>query len=645
MRSPSRAWAKKCVPKQELGNEKLKLTANCSLLKEATMCGIIGYLGPQEAMPIILDGLKRLEYRGYDSAGMAVITDHGLAIRRSMGKLKELENLLRQEPLHGQVGIGHTRWATHGRPSETNAHPHRVGDIAVVHNGIIENYLELKEELIKAGHRFASETDTEIVSHLVVKHLEAGASYLEAVQRTIKEIKGSYALAIINAREPRMLVAARKESPLILGLGDGEYFLASDIPAILPYTRRVIFLEDHDLVVLRDGEFLLLNQEGERLERTEHTITWSPAMAEKAGYKHFMKKEIFEQPRALIDTFRGRIDPDLGEVMLQEITLSEEAIQDIRKIYLVACGTSFHAAMIGKTLIENLCRIPVEVELGSEFRYRDPLVDRHTLLIPISQSGETADTRAGLTAGKALGAKSLAIVNAVGSSIARDADAVFYTHAGPEIGVASTKAFTTQLVALYLIALFLAQRLGRLNRDDARRRLGELLKLPTWVQETLDLDQEIRETGRRYMNAHNFLYLGRGIHYPIALEGALKLKEISYIHAEGYAAGEMKHGPIALIDENMPVLVLASRSPVLEKVQGNIEEVAARGGRLIALTELDNLQVRERVESVITVPSVPLELSPIVLVTPLQLLAYHIADLRGTDVDQPRNLAKSVTVE
>ena len=609
------------------------------------MCGIIGYMGPQEAMPIILDGLKRLEYRGYDSAGMAVIGDHGLAIRRSLGKLKELENLLQQDPLQGQVGIGHTRWATHGRPSETNAHPHRVGDIAVVHNGIIENYLELKEELIKAGHRFASETDTEIVSHLIVKHLEEGAPYLVAVQQAIQEIKGSYALAIVNAREPRMLVAARKESPLILGLGEGEYFLASDIPAILPYTRRVIFLEDHDFVVLQEGSFLLLNQEGERIERPEHTITWSPAMAEKAGYKHFMQKEIFEQPRALIDTFRGRIDPDLGEVMLQEITLSDEAIKDIRKIYLVACGTSFHAAMVGKTLIENLCRIPVEVELGSEFRYRDPLVDRHTLLIPISQSGETADTRAGLTAGKALGAKSLAIVNAVGSSIARDADAVLYTHAGPEIGVASTKAFTTQLVALYLIALFLAQKLGRLKRDEARRRLADLLKLPTWVQETLDLDAEIRETGHRYMNAHNFLYLGRGIHYPIALEGALKLKEISYIHAEGYAAGEMKHGPIALIDENMPVLVLASRSPVLEKVQGNIEEVAARGGRLIALTELDNLQVRERVESVITVPSVPLELSPIVLVTPLQLLAYHIADLRGTDVDQPRNLAKSVTVE
>jgi glutamine---fructose-6-phosphate transaminase (isomerizing) len=610
------------------------------------MCGIIGYLGPQEAMPIILDGLKRLEYRGYDSAGMAVIEgEHRLAIRRSVGKLKELESLLQRDPLHGQVGIGHTRWATHGRPSETNAHPHMVGDIAVVHNGIIENYLELKEALTRAGHKFSSETDTEIVSHLIVKYMEQGAPYLEAIQRTLGDIRGSYALAMVNAHEPRMLVAARKESPLILGLGDGEYFLASDIPAILPYTRRVIFLEDHDFVVLQDGEFRLLDESGQQIERQEHTITWSPAMAEKAGYKHFMQKEIFEQPRALIDTFRGRINPDVGEVMLEEVRFTDEEIKDIRKIFLVACGTSFHAAMVGKTLMESLCRIPVEVELGSEFRYRNPLVDSHTLLIPISQSGETADTRAGLKAGKELGAKTLAIVNAVGSSIAREADAVLYTHAGPEIGVASTKAFTTQLVALYLIALYLARRLGRLNGGETRRRLTELLKLPTWVQETLDLDQEIRETGRHYMNAHNFLYLGRGIHYPIALEGALKLKEISYIHAEGYAAGEMKHGPIALIDETMPVVVLASRSPVLEKVQGNIEEVGARGGRIIALTEADNYQVRDRVESVITVPQVPLELSPIVLVAPLQLLAYHIADLRGTDVDQPRNLAKSVTVE
>ena len=609
------------------------------------MCGIIGYLGPQEAMPIILDGLKRLEYRGYDSAGMAVIGANGLAIRRSVGKLMELDKLLRQEPLPGQVGIGHTRWATHGRPSEANAHPHQVGEIAVVHNGIIENYLEIKEQLIKEGHRFASETDTEIVSHLIVKHMHQGVDYLEAVRLTLMEIKGSYALVIVNSQEPRMLVAARKESPLILGLGDDEFFLASDIPAILPYTRRVIFLEDHDLVVVRDGHYLLLDREGHKVERPENHINWSPAMAEKAGYKHFMQKEIFEQPRALIDTFRGRIDPDLGEVILDEIHLNTEDIKGLNKIFLVACGTSFHAAMVGKAIMESLCRLPVEVDLGSEFRYRQPLVDERTLLIPISQSGDTADTRAGLSAGKELEAKTLAIVNAVGSSIAREAGSVFYTHAGPEIGVASTKAFTTQLVALYLIALFLASRLGRITRDHVRHRLMELMKLPTQIQETLDRDHEIRELAKRYMNAHNFLYLGRSLHYPIALEGALKLKEISYIHAEGYAAGEMKHGPIALIDEKMPVVVLASRSPVLEKVQGNIEEVAARGGRLIALTEADNYQVRERVESVITVPDVPLELSPIVLVVPLQLLAYHIADLRGTDVDQPRNLAKSVTVE
>ncbi len=609
------------------------------------MCGIIGYLGPREAMPIILDGLKRLEYRGYDSAGMAVISDHAVDIRRSLGKLAELEKLLSQRPLAGRVGIGHTRWATHGRPSEANAHPHLVDSIAVVHNGIIENYLDLKEDLLKEGHHFSSETDTEIVSHLIVKHLRQGAEYLEAVRLSLEAIRGSYALVMVNANEPRMLVAARKESPLILGLGEEEYFLASDIPAILPYTRRVIFLEDHDLVVLKEGGFSLLGRDGQPVSRQVHQISWSPAMAEKAGYKHFMKKEIFEQPRVLIDTFRGRIDPDLGEVMLEEIALSQGDIQKLRKIFLVACGTSYHAAMVGKILIESLSRLPVEVDLGSEFRYRRPLVDAGTLLIPISQSGETADTRAGLIAGKELGAKSLAIVNAVGSSIAREADAVLYTHAGPEIGVASTKAFSTQLVALYLIALFLASRTGKITRDQVRHRLQELLKLPTWVQETLDLDEKIRETARRYMEARNFLYLGRGLHYPIALEGALKLKEISYIHAEGYAAGEMKHGPIALIDREMPVVVLATRSPVLEKIQGNIEEVTARGGRIIAVTEADNYQVQERVESVIPVPQAPLDLSPSVLVTPLQLLAYHIADLRGTDVDQPRNLAKSVTVE
>jgi len=609
------------------------------------MCGIIGYLGQKECMSIILDGLKRLEYRGYDSAGMAVIGANGLDMRRTQGKLVELEKLLMLNPLPGRTGIGHTRWATHGPPSERNAHPHRVQNISVVHNGIIENYLEIKEQLISEGHRFASDTDTEVVPHLIVKFLNQGAPYLEAVRLALQAIRGSYALVILNTEEPRLLVGARHESPLILGVGDAEYFLASDIPAILPYTRQVVFLEDHDLVVIREDGYQIDNLKKEHIQRPVTTVSWTPAMAEKAGYKHFMQKEIFEQPRAIIDTFRGRMDPEEGEVYLNEVTLSDTELRSLKRLYLVACGTSFHAAMVGKFLLEAWCRLPVEVDLASEFRYRDPLLDPETLLIVISQSGETADTRAGLLAGLEKKAKTLAICNVVGSSIAREAMNVIYTHAGPEIGVASTKAFTTQLVALYLLALYLAKRLGRLSREQVRRHLANLLKLPTWVQETLDQDKDIRNLARRYMNAQDFLYLGRSLHFPIALEGALKLKEISYIHAEGYAAGEMKHGPIALIDEKMPVVVLASQSPVLDKVKGNIEEVKARGGNVIAVTEADNYPVLEKADAAITVPHMPLELSPIVLVVPLQLLAYHIADLRGTDVDQPRNLAKSVTVE
>ncbi|MDD3581193.1 MAG: glutamine--fructose-6-phosphate transaminase (isomerizing), partial [Desulfobacca sp.] len=606
------------------------------------MCGIVGYLGAQEAMPLLLEGLKRLEYRGYDSAGMAVIGVNGLEIRRSLGKLKELEKLLQDSPLVGTMGIGHTRWATHGRPSETNAHPHQVGHIAVVHNGIIENYLELKQALIQEGHSFSSETDTEIVAQLIYKYSSQGADFAQAVRRALKDIRGSFALVVLNAQEPRTLIAARKESPLILGLANGEYFVASDIPAILHHTRQVIFLEDHDLVILKDGEFSLEGQDGQPVTRPVATITWSPAMAEKAGYKHFMQKEIFEQPRALIDTFRTRIDPDQGDIFLEEFKLPDEELHNLKKITLVACGTSFHAALVGKFLLEDLCRLPVEVDLGSEFRYRNPFVDSHTLLIPISQSGETADTLAGLREGKAKGAHTLAICNAVGSSIARESENVFYTHAGPEIGVASTKAFTTQLVALFLIALYLARRLGRQTAAQVQEQLSNLLKLPTLVQEVLDYDQELREIGRRYVQAQNFLYLGRGIHYPIALEGALKLKEISYIHAEGYPAGEMKHGPIALIDEHLPVVVLATRGPVFDKMMANVEEVIARRGRVIALSEADNYPVYEKVETLIPVPETPLALSPILLVVPLQLLAYHIADLRGTDVDQPRNLAKSV---
>ncbi len=596
-------------------------------------------------MPILLDGLKRLEYRGYDSAGMAVMGPRGLDIRRSVGKLRELEKQLQESPLEGTVGIGHTRWATHGRPSESNAHPHQVGHIAVVHNGIIENYLELKRQLIAEGHTFSSETDTEIIAQLIYKYSSQGADFVEAVRRALKDTRGSYAVVVINDREPRTLVAARKESPLILGLGDSENFLASDIPAILSHTRRMIFLEDGDVVILREGEAVIENLEGEPQERPVATITWSPAMAEKAGYKHFMLKEIFEQPRALIDTFRQRINPDKGQIVLEEFHMNAEEVRHLKKITLVACGTSFHAALVGKFLMESLCRLPVEVDLGSEFRYRDPFVDAATLLVPISQSGETADTLAGLREGKAKGARTLAICNAVGSSIARDSESVFYTHAGPEIGVASTKAFTTQLVALYLIALHLAALQQRLSPGQIQEHLQALLKLPTLVQEVLDADRVIRQIGHKYMNAHNFLYLGRSLHYPIALEGALKLKEISYIHAEGYPAGEMKHGPIALIDETMPVVVLATQGPVFDKMMSNIEEVVARRGRVIAVSEADNFIVKEKVETVIPVPGTTLELSPILLVVPLQLLAYHIADLRGTDVDQPRNLAKSVTVE
>jgi len=609
------------------------------------MCGIVGYLGGKEAMPILLDGLKRLEYRGYDSAGMAVMGTNGLDIRRSVGKLKELEQQLQTFPLHGTVGIGHTRWATHGRPTEANAHPHQVGHIAVVHNGIIENYLELKHQLIAEGHVFTSETDTEIIAQLVYKYSAKGAGFLEAVRSALRQVRGSYAIVVINAQEPRTLIGSRKESPLILGLGDGENFLASDVPAILAHTRRMVFLEDNDIVIMTDRGVDIQDLDGKAVHRPVTTITWSPAMAEKAGYKHFMLKEIFEQPRALIDTFRHRVNPDQGEIHLEEFHLSPQEVRSLKKVTMVACGTSFHAALVGKFLIESLCRLPVEVDLGSEFRYRDPFVDPQTLFISISQSGETADTLAGLREAKSKGARSLAICNAVGSSIARESESVFYTHAGPEIGVASTKAFTTQLVSLYLIGLHLAQVLGWRTPAQIRGDLQALFRLPTLLQEVLDHDQAIREIGQQYMKANNFLYLGRSLHYPIALEGALKLKEISYIHAEGYPAGEMKHGPIALIDENLPVVVLATRSPVFEKMMSNIEEVIARRGRVIAVTEADNYTVREKVETTLVVPETTLELSPILLVLPLQLLAYHIADLRGTDVDQPRNLAKSVTVE
>jgi glucosamine--fructose-6-phosphate aminotransferase (isomerizing) len=609
------------------------------------MCGIIGYLGPQDAVEVIFQGLQRLEYRGYDSAGIAVIRDGEFEVRRSEGKLNRLGKILEQQPISGQMGIGHTRWATHGRPSETNAHPHLAGSIAVVHNGIIENYLELKSRLLKEGHRFASETDSEIVAHLI-DHYAQDLDLVEAVQKALEEIKGSYALVVLQQSQPRRMVAVRKECPLVIGLGEGELYVASDILAFLHHTDQVIYLEDGELAVLELPRPEIRNLQKEKIEKKIQKIPWNPIMAEKAGYKHFMQKEIFEQPQCLIDTFRGRLSPESGEVALPEVNLSARELQDMRRIIVVACGTSWHAGLVAKFLLEEYLRIPVEVDYGSEYRYRHPIIDPRTLIILISQSGETADTLAALREGRRQGARILAICNVVGSTLAREADGVIYTHAGPEIGVASTKAFTTQLVALNLLTLYLGQELGCLPPEKRIPIARDLLRLPGSVETLLEGEKRIEAIAHSYFQAQDFLFLGRGIHYPIALEGALKLKEISYIHAEGYPAGEMKHGPIALIDENLPTVMLLPDNAVLEKVQSNLQEVRARGGRIIALTDRD-LGPGEKIEAdaLIPVPKIGWALSPILFTIPLQLLAYHIAVLRGTDVDQPRNLAKSVTVE
>ncbi len=611
------------------------------------MCGIIGYLGPQDAVEVIMNGLARLEYRGYDSAGLAVVTGpDAFTVRRAQGKLSRLAEKLAAEPVSGRLGMGHTRWATHGRPSETNAHPHLSGEVAVVHNGIIENYLELKRELVAAGYQFSSETDTEIVAHLVADQFKQGAADLEqAVRRALRRIRGSYALVILDRTRPGTIIGARKESPLILGLGKDEFFLASDVPAFLAHTNRVVFLHDGDLVVIKGEGYRITDLAGAGQERPETTISWSPAMAEKAGYKHFMQKEIFEQPRALVDTLTGRAKAGDSEVFLPDLGLSPAELKQVRRLVLLACGTSWHAALVGKFWIEGLARVPAEVDLGSEFRYRDPLVGPGDLVVAISQSGETADTLAAVREAKAKGAAAVAICNVVGSTITRESAGVIYTHAGPEIGVASTKAFTTQLVVLFMLALHLGRVRGALNDQQGRELINQLVQLPGLVQQTLELEPEVVAVAEAFSRAQDFLFLGRGLCYPIALEGALKLKEISYIHAEGYPAGEMKHGPIALIDQNMPVVVLANQNDVLEKVLSNMEEVRARQGRLIAVTEADNAAARALADAVISVPACPPLLAPILLTVPLQLLAYHVAVLRGTDVDQPRNLAKSVTVE
>jgi len=609
------------------------------------MCGIVGYIGPQEATPIILEGLRKLEYRGYDSAGIAVFNGRCIDVRRAKGKLSELEARLRQEPLSGGRGIGHTRWATHGRPSENNAHPHCNGKIAVVHNGIIENYLDLKQRLTAQGHVFRSETDTEIIAHLVDHHFGQCGDFEQAVRLALAEVRGAYAVAILCEDEPDKLIAAKLGSPLVVGAGKDEFFVASDIPAMLAHTREMYFLEEGEMVIFSGGGMRFTDLQGAAVEKTAKTITWSPLMAEKGGYKHFMLKEIFEQPRAVADTLAGRVFPERGEVHLDGIGLSEEQLRSLERITIVACGTSWHAGLTGKFLIESFARLPVEVDIASEFRYRDPLVNDRTLTVLISQSGETADTLAALREARGKGGLALAVCNVVESSIARESDGVIYTHAGPEIGVASTKAFTTQLVALYLLALHLGRVRGTLDMEQCRRRMEALMALPRLMETTLEADGQIQQVAREFMAARDFLYLGRGIHYPIALEGALKLKEISYIHAEGYPAGEMKHGPIALIDEDMPVVFLCPRNETFEKVVSNMEEVRARSGRIIAVTSDPPSAAIGPVDALLTVPDCPDDIAPVLTAIPLQLLAYHIAVLKGTDVDQPRNLAKSVTVE
>jgi len=610
------------------------------------MCGIVGYAGAGDGVRILLEGLKRLEYRGYDSAGIAVIGDgRHLQLVRCQGKIAALEHRLEDQSLAGSTGIAHTRWATHGKPSDDNAHPHRSGPFVVVHNGIIENYADLKIQLEHEGFAFSSETDTEVIVKLVEREWLAGNSYRQSVVNALRQVRGSYAVVFLNQECPEELIAARKESPLILGVGEDEYFLASDVPAILPYTRKVVYLDDGDIVVVSRSGYRIETIDGRRREHVPQLIDWNPVMAEKTGYKHFMLKEINEQPRAVIDTFRSALDLSQQMVLLPDLNLSAEVISKLNRVFLVACGTSYHAGLVAKYMMEKLCRIPVDVDLASEFRYRSPLIDKNSLLLVISQSGETADTRAALQEGLDKGACCRAIVNVVGSSIERMCDGVIYTHAGPEIGVASTKAFTTQLVALYLFSLHVASVRGRLLREQLSSHIQDLLEVPGKMDEVLSNCEQIIEWAKKHMQARDFLYLARGILYPIALEGALKLKEISYIHAEGYAAGEMKHGPIALIDEDMPVVVLLQRGPLFEKILSNVQEVKARGGQVIAMIEERPDAKIGADEEQLVLPAASEWLAPLIFTLPLQLLAYHIAALRGTDVDQPRNLAKSVTVE
>jgi glucosamine--fructose-6-phosphate aminotransferase (isomerizing) len=625
------------------------------------MCGIIGYLGQKEVVPILIDGLRRLEYRGYDSAGVAVVRNGQIERRRSAGKLVNLEQAIDIQPLEGIYGVGHTRWATHGRPTEENAHPHQdcTGRIVVVHNGIIENYLDLKHELQRLGHKFVTETDTEIIAHLLEHAMGSDPrtgtgvrphhKLEDAARQALLQMRGLFAFVAISTEDPEKIIAVRNGPPIVVGIGENEFFVASDTPAILSHTRDVVFLGDEEMAVITRRGVEFSDFAGTPVSKTTQRVLWDPIMAEKAGYRHFMLKEIFEQPRAAEETLLGRLSIDTGRVFLEEIAITDADLRGINKVALIACGTSWHASLVGKFLIERFAGLPVEVDYGSEYRYRDFIVDQNTLVVIITQSGETADTLAALREARKKGARSLAICNVVGSMATRESEGTIHTHAGPEIGVASTKAFTSQLVALNLLALYLGQVQGTLSESDARTHLNALVQLPNQMEQTLKASAVVEEVAGRFFGCSDFLYLGRGINYPIALEGALKLKEISYIHAEGYPAGEMKHGPIALIDSSMPVVSIAPNDHVFEKMLGNIQEVKARGGSVIAITteghDTLNRILDPAQDAIIFLPPVPEMLSPIAMVLPLQLLAYYIAVRRGCDVDQPRNLAKSVTVE
>jgi len=605
------------------------------------MCGIVGYLGQSEAYPILIEALKKLEYRGYDSAGMAVWCGGRIQIARQKGKVDELRKIC-DGRFRGDLGLAHTRWATHGTPSERNAHPHRADDVVVIHNGIVENYVELKEELRAKGHTFLSDTDTEVIPHLISERIKGGADFAGAVRAALTEMSGAYALGIIKETE-KTLIAARKESPLVLGLGDGEFFVASDAPALIGRTNRFIFLEDDDMAVMRDGTLQITDKAGRVVERKVNTINWSGAMAEKGGYKHFMLKEIFEQPRAISDTLIGRVKEERGEVEFEELKLPP--LSRVRKIWMIACGTSYHSCLIGKHMFETALRVPVEVDIASEFRYRNPVISKNDVVLLVSQSGETADTIAVMKEAKKLDVFTLSICNVLGSTLARDSNGVIFTHAGPEIGVASTKAFTTQISVFYLLMLHLAKKIGAMDTEAVSQSISEMRKIPHKIQMVLDQSGPMEELARKYMHFNNFLYLGRGINYPVSMEGALKLKEISYIHAEAYAAGEMKHGPIALIDENMPVVFVSPNDQTYKKTCSNIEEVVSRRGNIILCTDGENHEMAPKSSTVLHVPAAPYFLQPMIFTVPLQLFAYHIANLLGTDVDQPRNLAKSVTVE